>query len=134
MSIFPHLLIASGLSQQEAAEFLKIRRSSISNWTIGRRPPPDEILGWMVELVQAQNKMADETLKLIAAHPATEIIEIGFCADDHEAQTLGLPAKSAHDAVIRRIVERIHDPRRINLVPRGSTIATAVASDMNEKI
>jgi len=113
MTIFPHLLTASGLTQQEAADFLEVRRSSVDGWARGRRICPNELLNRMIALVQAQTAMADHTLDLIDDHPDAEEVEIEFCADNYEAQGLGLPTKSAYDAVIRRVIERIDNPHKI---------------------
>lgn len=115
MTIFPHLLTSSGLTQYEAADYLGVRRTSIAQWCT-KRQCPAEILDWMITLIQTQTRMADATLDLIKNHPPEIEIEIGFCADNTEAQHLGLPTKSAHDAVIRRIIERIDNPLRLRFV------------------
>lgn len=134
MNLFKLFLQSSGLSQREAAAFLNVRPDSVNSWSSGRRTAPDGVLYQLSELIDLQGRMVDAALDVIEQHPDAEEIEIGYCADDHEAQSLGLPFKSCHDAVIRRIVEALDEECRedIVLVPRGSTVSSAAAVDAHE--
>jgi hypothetical protein len=58
------------------------------------------------------------------------MIEIGLAADDHEAQALGWPCVGAQEAMLGLVVARCRRPVRI--VPRGSTVATAAATDAHD--
>ncbi|HCX69055.1 MAG TPA: hypothetical protein DHK64_16425, partial [Rhodobiaceae bacterium] len=65
-------------------------------------------------------------------------IEIGFPADDIEADQLGFPCVGAWRQYLARIIDELmqcreFDPARIRLVPRGSTLASAGAIAGREK-
>lgn len=124
---------ACGLSQREAAEYLEVRRDTVDRALRGRDKTP---AGWLVELaalLSRQRRAADEAYRLWNDHGRPGEIEIGVSSDDHEAQSLGWPCVGAHIAVIRLLRERLPDDVRLIPVPRGSTVATAAATDAHEK-
>ncbi|HQF31786.1 MAG TPA: hypothetical protein PLJ34_10105, partial [Hyphomicrobiales bacterium] len=63
-------------------------------------------------------------------HGAPDSVELGLSSDDHEAQSIGWPCVGAHAAVLGLVAARVDVP--LAIVPRGSTIATAGASDAND--
>lgn len=126
MTPFGLLLQISGLSQREAAHFLSASPSSIDKMARGARSCPDGIITEMRSLIERQEVAADEALRLIEDQPPPEI-EIGYPADDHEAQSLGWPCVGAWRGMAARIVASVDVP--VTLVPRGSTPATARAAD-----
>lgn len=130
MTLFKIFLQSTGLSLREAASYLDVSYDSVKNWLYGRHNAPDGVLYEMSDLIDKQNAAAAQVLDLFEdLANAPDEIEIGYCADDHEAQALGWPCKSAHDAVIRRVVENASEEIReaVILVPRGSTATTAAA-------
>lgn len=132
MVLYKILLQSAGLSLREAARFHGVSYDSIKDWSYGRRGCPDGVLYELSELIDKQNAAAHASLDLMesAIEDGAEL-ELGFCADDHEAAGLGWPCKSAHDAVIRRVFEYADEEIReaIIIVPRGTTTASAAAID-----
>jgi transcriptional regulator with XRE-family HTH domain len=129
------LLDLAGLSQREAAEFLKCSPSSIDKMARGVRSAPAGIIDELRTLIDRQEEAADYFIdqldELIAEHGAPETIELGFPADDHEAQTLGWPCVGAWSAMAARVIAQTDLP--CVLVPRASTPATAAATDSHER-
>lgn len=71
--------------------------------------------------------MLTQIARLSRSHGAPDEIEIGYPADDHEAQSLGWPCVEAWAAMAARVLAA--SDTRIRLVPRGSTPGTAAAAD-----
>jgi len=67
--------------------------------------------------------------RIFAKNDMPDDIEVGIAVDDHDAQSLGWPCVGAHAAVIRRLIEILPKDiaKKIKVVPRGSTLATAAA-------
>lgn len=134
MSVFRILAESTGLSLQEAADFLRADERTVRRWLEGENPPT-ETLTQMFTLIDRQARAAAESIRVIEARLATAamlaFIDLGISTDDHEAQSLGWPTASAHGAVIRRVVVTLpHSLRHlIRIVPRGSTIASAGISE-----
>lgn len=136
MTPFRLLLDATGLSVREAAAFLKIREDTAMSWSSGRRTTPDGVIDELFTLLDRQRRAASETIdqiRILVRRQGVmpEQIEIGISADDHEAWSLGWPAASAHAAVARMVLEQAPPDLRHRLlfVPRGSTSASAAATD-----
>lgn len=135
MTPFRLILNSSGLSIREAAVYLNVSHNTAESWAGGRRSVPAGVMAEMFSLIDRQERAAREAVDVItgmaAQRPDMEAIDIGFCADDFEAQSLGWPCKTAHDAVIRRVLEGLPPELRplVQLVPRGSTLTTAGAAD-----
>ena len=127
MTLFKLFLQSTGLSTREAARFLNVSPDTVKSWSSGRNNCPDGVLDEMSELINRQNRFAKEIMDII--EKKSGIDEIGYCTDDHEAQGLGLPTKSTHDAVIRRVIECVDKEIRedIILAPLVSTVLAIAA-------
>jgi len=125
---FSALIRLAGLSIREASEFLNIRPDTAASYATGRRTPAPGHIDELRALIGRQARAADEALDIIDAQAADET-ELGYPADDYEAQALGWPSTGAWGAVAARIIAKTV---RVKLVPRGSTPATAAASDAHE--
>ena len=95
----------------------------------GVRSTPNGVLNDLRDLIDRQATAADAAVDQIAALAPPEI-EIGYPADDHEAQALGWPSVGAWRGMAARVVADLDVP--VVLVPRGSTPATAGAIDEHE--
>lgn len=126
MTTFGLLLTLSGLSQREAATFLDISLSMIEKMARGTRSAPESVIGEMQRLIERQENAAAQAISRITSMDPTEV-EIGYPADDHEAQALGWPCVGAWQAMAARVVARTGI--KVLLVPRGSTVGTARAAD-----
>ena len=129
MTPFALLLQLSGLSQREATSVLNTSPSSIDKMARGVRSTPPGIIAEMRDLISRQERTANEALDVLSGLEA-DIFELGYPVDDHEAQTLGWPCVGAWSGMAARVVAGTH--RTVKLVPRGSTPATAAASDIRE--
>jgi hypothetical protein len=131
-SVFALLLDYCGLSRSEAAKFLNIRQDSVNDLSTGRRPPPAGVVRELKSLARAIRTAAAEALEISTAANSAEV-ELGFCADDYEAQSLGWPCAAAHRAVLREIVAGLPADVEVVLVPRGSSTASAAAAQGHDK-
>ena len=125
----------SGLSQRETAEFLDVRIDTVKSWSSGRNACREEFLDELRGLVKKQERAAAEMLAQLArlreSQGAPDIIELGFPADDSEAQSLGWPCVGAWSAMAARVIAGC---RAVQLVQRGTTLATAAAVDERAKV
>ncbi len=131
MTPFALLLDLAGLSQREAGAFLRVRIDTVKSWGSGRNPTPTAVLDDLRALIAQQRHTADQAVAQMAAlfksGATPDEIELGYPADDVEAQSMGWPCVGAWRGMAARV---IHDaPCPILLVPRGSTPATAAAAD-----
>lgn len=129
-------LDACGLSQREAAELLGVRTDTVDKAARGKSATPAGWIRQLRELHAAQRASANETLKIISRQVAIAgpgEIELGFCADDTEARSLGFPCVGAHSAVLRMVWESLPDACAVTLVPRASTRATAAAAEAHNR-
>ena len=140
MTPFETLLTASGLSQREAAGYLDVAYDTLRGWLSGRRNVPAgataDLRALVVQQIMAATKGAQTIEQIVArASEMPEAIEIGFPADEAEAQTLGFPAVSAWAAMAGMMLAELpgHIAARVVFVPRGSTPATAAAADAQGK-
>jgi hypothetical protein len=130
------LIQIGGLSHREAADFLRVRLDTVQSWHRSRNPTQarDGVIAELRGLIARQETAAAQATDQIAAlagrHGAPTEIEIGYPADDHEAQDLGWPCVGAWRAMAARVVAAA--PIKIILVPRGSTPGTAAAADARE--
>jgi hypothetical protein len=137
MTPFALLTRLCGLSPREAAAVLKVRPDTVNSWITGRRSPSPAILTELVKLLRVIEGVAAAALETVREQPASQIggaiVELGFCADDAEAQNLGFPCAGAHAAMLARVAAGLIEAgQEIRLVPRGSTVATALAADQRE--
>ncbi len=131
MTPFSLLSGAAGLSHREASVFLSVQIDTVKSWSCGRNRCPQGALDEMKALIHCQSAAAEEHLKTIKnitrKADAVQAVELGYPADDHEAQTLGWPCVGAWRGMAARVLAASTIP--ITLVPRGSTPATAAAID-----
>ena len=131
MTPFAALCALAGLSQHEAGDLCGVRHDSARQWATGRRNAPAGALDTLRALIARQERAAREAVSQIArlskSHGAPDVIELGYPADDHEAQSLGWPCVGAWSAMAARVIAAA--PAKIVLVPRGSTPGTAAAAD-----
>lgn len=136
MTPFALLISLCGLSQREAAEFLDVSASSVDKMSRGTRTTPPGVIDEMRTLIEKQEIAArhtlDEIKKIRARKNPPNAIEIGYPVDDHEAQTLGWPCVGAWRGMTARVVAASTVP--VQLVPRGSTLATAAAAVARDAI
>ncbi|MGO1079712.1 hypothetical protein [Inquilinus sp. CA228] len=129
---FALLVQRGGLSQREAAAYLDLSASSIDKMARGVRTAPSGVLADLRALIARIDRAAAEALAEILRAPSGAEVEIGYAVDDEEAMSLDWPCVGAHLAVLREIVAGAPDHVVIRLVPRGSTPATAAATDARE--
>lgn len=131
MTLFAILCALAGLSQHEAGDLCGVRHDSARQWATGRRTAPPATINELRALIVRQEHAASEAVAQIAwlskSHSAPDVIELGYPADDHEAQSLGWPCVGAWSAMAARVIAAA--PAKIVLVPRGSTPGTAAAAD-----
>lgn len=132
MTPFSLLCDLCGLSQREAAAFVRARPDSVKSWSAGRRTCPDGVLEDLRGLARRQAAAAEAALAQISA-TGVEEVELGYAADDHEAQALGWPCVGAQAGAFARIIAGAPAGVRVVLVPRGSTVGSAAAADAHEK-
>jgi len=134
MTPYSILCAHAGLSHREASDFHKVRPDTIRSWSSGRNRAPQGAIDELIDLINLQEQIANSTLSRIYALAAEngepETTELGFPADDYEAQTLGWPCVGAWRAMAARVIAKSTHP--VRLVPRGSTPATAAAIDARE--
>jgi len=129
---FALLVSLAGLSHREASEFLCVRLDTVRSWSSGRNNCPVGALTDLCKLILKQERSALEALVQIealeSAHGAPDVIQLGEPVDDDDAQALGWPCVGAWRGMAARIVAK--SPRRVEIVPRGSTPATRAARDI----
>ena len=140
MTPFAALQSLCGLSNREAADYLSISESAVEKYRRGAKTPAR---GHLSELHDLWSVIDEAAMRLAEAMVESDLlnqadqIEIGYPSDDYEAQSLGLPNVGAWRQMLARVIDELimadatFDPTRIQLVPRGSTLATAAASDQH---
>ena len=134
MTLFSSILKLSGLSIKEASNFLGVRVDTVKSWSTGRNNPKQGVFDQLHELLITQETAAGEVVKIWEDLGQPEKWELGYAADDYEAQSLGWPSARAQMAAFARVWEMLHDDCELILSPRGSTLATAAAADAHEKL
>jgi len=129
MTPFALLLQLAGLSQREAATFLNVSPSSVDKMARGIRSTPSGVVDELRSLIAAQARTAGEFLDMIEEQSPDEI-ELGYPADDYEAQSLGWPSVGAWATMAARVIAEADCT--VVLVPRGSTAVTAAAADIHD--
>lgn len=141
---FALLVQLCGLSQREAAETFEVRLDTVKSWSAGRNRAPDRILLQLATLASEIGYAAEEAAAVIAENmrkieaagrdPAEVPVELGLASDDTEAKSLGLPCVGAHRALLARVAAiAIRAGLTVEIVPRGSTAATAAAADAHRR-
>ena len=126
MTPFALLAQLAGLSQREASLVLSISPAMIDKMSRGTRKTAPGVVQELRALIQRQETTAADALALIKKMDPPEV-EIGYPADDHEAQIMGWPCVGAWRAMAARVIAAAGRP--VALVPRGSTSGTARAAD-----
>jgi len=125
MTPYALLLGACGLSYREAAALHGVRLDTVQSWSSGRRETPKAVLAELRLLHrQIERAVAEAAAMMVRQLPDTRV-EIGYPADDAEAQALGWPCVGAWRAMAGRVIAAMDRP--VALVPRGSTAASAAA-------
>ena len=136
MNLYKALLDVSGFTQKGAADFHSVRLDTVKSWCGGRNQAPVGVISALADLIERMSTAIDEAIAQIdemqTQHGSPQTIELGFCADDFEAEALGWPSASVHSRVIGTIAASAtaagYD---VKIAPRGSTPATAAAVDAN---
>lgn len=140
MTPFAALQSLCGLSNREAADFLGTSENQVNklrSGARGARAGRDYLARLQALWTEIETAAVDDAEEMArrGVFDSAAAIEIGYPADDYEAQTLGLPCVGAWRQMAARLIDELmlvgddFDPARIRFVPRGSTPATAVASD-----
>lgn len=144
MTPFSVMQSLCGLSNREAADFLGTTENNVNKLRSGARGARagrdylTRLQALWTEIDQAAVDEAEAIGKTGVLAAAAQI-EIGYPADDHEAQTLGLPCVGAWRQMAARLIDELmmrddtFDPSLISFVPRGSTMASAAAADAHDK-
>lgn len=131
MTLFKHTLTRLGLSLAEAAAFLDVRLDTLKSWSSGRNPVPDGVWSTLAELAQKQEEAAQAMAEVWLETGEPDLVDFGLASDAHEAQSLGWPCVGAHMTVASIFWEMTGvEP---NIVPRGSSLASAAASDIHDQ-
>jgi len=145
MTPFSALLMASGLSQREAADLLGVREDSVKSWCNlrggrARAQAPAGVVRQMAALVARQQQAAREMAALLTEFNAgsgtqqLRRVELGLATDDAEAASLGWPTVRCQLTMLGHVLAQL-DPEvaaRVVIVPRGTTAATAAAADQTD--
>ena len=128
---FALLLQLSGLSHREAADFLAVRLDTVKSWSSGRNQCPDGAIADMRRLMAQQDRTAAEALAQIAQlktdHGSPNVVELGEPVDDDDAQSIGWPCVGAWRGMAAHVVANAPPEVEIQIVQRGSTLATRAA-------
>lgn len=108
-----------------------VRLDTVKSWCSGRNRANDGVIRELRQLHAKIERVATEALVLISRAPDAEEIELGYAADDHEAQALGWPCVGAQAASLGLVIARCDRP--VRLVPRGATVATAAAAEAHQR-
>ena len=129
---FTSLISASGLSLTEAAKFLNAPHKNITRWANGALEPPVGVTKELAKLIHKQNEAVKQTLDLIGQSKSVGEYEIGCPSDQIEANDMGWPTVSAFKIVAGRVIAEAQV--NIKVVPRGSTVGTAAAADIQDRL
>ena len=141
---FGLLLRLSMMGTDDAANFFGVRPDTINKWASGRREPPQSVIAGLANYIDETDEAVDLSLDNFrkitenhdpADHPGE--IELAYATDDAEAQTLGAISAAQHLAIITKTAASalLFFPKaKIKIVPRGTTISTAAAADLHDKL
>lgn len=129
MIVYNLLRLRCGLSQPEAAALHGVRLDTVKSWCAGRNAAPAGVLAELRGLHERISRAAIEALAIIAQAPPDAAIELGYAADDAEAQSLGWPCVGAQAAMLGEMLALLSPDRAVRLIPRGASLATAAAAD-----
>jgi len=106
-----------GLSQREAAEFLKVRIDTVKSWSAGRNVAKPEVLAELRSLYAniqaASEELAQNVTKLLARQSELGIkqhaIGFGVAETDDVARAFGFPSLGPYMAAIGLVLMRLSD-------------------------
>jgi hypothetical protein len=124
MTLFASILAGLGLSQSEAAAYLKVRLDTVKSWGAGRNRAPDGVWEQLHALADRQDEMAEQIF--VAWREAGEPDEI------EAASSAEWPSEGAWLAVLRRAWELIGPDVTIQPKPPGSTEALRAAAKVRK--
>lgn len=138
------LLQRTGLSHTEAAVYLGVEPRTVRRWTAGTLTPSGEPYRpgegrwqrWQA-LCAAQDRAAEEAMGVIRRQiaeggPAEVMLRLAI--DDDDARRRGLPCRSAHVAMIRRVVERCETAAIACVVVGGEIEAIEVTAKVRAAV
>ena len=105
MTLFKIALSRLGLSQSEAAAFLKVSVNTVKSWSAGRNPVAPGAWDELFELSDRQEHAAQNMMDEWEEAGQPSDVELGLASDNHEAQSLGWPSVGAQLAVFARFWE-----------------------------
>lgn len=73
MTPFKQAIAICGLSQQEAAEFLRVSKASVDSWCNGRREPQAGVWRDLAALYDRMDEAAETAISLIEEHKPDKI-------------------------------------------------------------
>jgi len=95
---FGALRAATGLSQQEAADFLAVRLDTVKQWSSGRRSAPVAIVDRLRDLLRRQEVEAARLALVMEGQP----LEPHLLKADAEAMARGWPSMRAYNVMAAR--------------------------------
>ena len=116
-----------GLSQREAAEFLKVRIDTVKSWCAGRNVAKPAVLAELRELYAkiqtAADKLAQDNERLLELQRERKIqqraIVFGLAETDDVARAYGFPAQGPYMAAIGLALLRLPDDVAIAMEPQS---------------
>jgi hypothetical protein len=131
-TVFSALLERCGLSQREAAEFLKVRIDTVKSWSSGRNPVKPSIIIELRALYRDIERAGEDLAVLLGAilkRKPREFIQVGLAHDDEDARVCGFPCVGSNFAAVGIALTRLPDNVEVQLVPRQrGAIPTAVVN------
>lgn len=135
MTPFALLLMISGLSQREAAEFLNISASSVDKMSRGTRSAPPGVIDEMRGLIEKQETSAqsavDKIRKILVKKDPPEMIQIVYPSDDAEAKSFGWPCVGAWCGMAARVIAA--SPIKISIVSAHEKSTTDPLLDLSSR-
>ena len=117
---FSLLMEVCGLSSKEASTLFKVPHGVVKSWDNGKSIAPAEVLGelrWLHgQIVEAAGNQEREIVRDLAQYSPDglpQFIEIGYPANDVEAQAMGMPCVGAWRARAALLVARLDVPVRL---------------------
>lgn len=98
------------MSQSECAQYLDCSLDSVKGWCYGKRVPKDGVILEMIDLIQKQQDLGKDLLKVV--FNGEPVI---FLQCDEDAQKLGFPNFNAYNAAVRRMIECLNKDQIMRL-------------------
>ena len=129
---FKTLLNITGLSTQDAANYLSLSKDTIQSYAVGRRTPPQEVLDKLTKLIDKIERIA----KISAAQANQIAKEQGTPA---EAIELAVRVETLPKSCYQTLAVLIHSQTNVavKLVPPNSTLTARIAFEVrteNERL